>query len=176
MFYNSIVGKQKNRGDNMRGYGTGSIITDNTKKRYIARYKDESGTSHRKIFPLTKQGKQQAELFLKDINRLKEQEISIIDNITLGEWLLQYIKLYKVPNLRKRSLQRIRDCAIKWEPLYNVPLKSLRPALIQKRMVELRNEGLSPSSIKKIQGLLKSALKQAVAEQLMLHNPVDAPK
>ena len=158
----------------MREYGTGSIITDNTKSRYIARYKDELGTTHRKIFPLTKQGKQQAEMFLKNINRQKEQQISVASDITLGEWLLQYIKLYKVPNLRTRSLQRVRDCAIKWEPLYNIQLKLLRPALIQNRLIELKNEGLSPSSIKKIQGLLKAALKQAVAEQLMLHNPVDA--
>lgn len=158
----------------MRKYGSGTIIKDNTRQRYVARYTDENLKTHRKVFPLTRQGYRDAEVFLKRINKHKEECISIANDMTLEEWIVKYITLYKVPHLRTQSLTRIKESSVKWINLYPYKLTELQPMMIQKELLKMQNEGLSASSLKKAYNFLKSALQQATAERLIAYNPVDA--
>ena len=139
-------------------YGSGSVTT--YKGKYVARYRVH-GVIKKKTF----NKRSEAENWLKDIKGLEPVDY------TVGNWLVKYITDYKLPVLRPRSLERVKQAALHLQPLYNIPLQELKPNDIQ---VCINGLKLSASSIKKSCDLLKSSLKQAVAERLIASNPAEA--
>lgn len=143
-----------------RTYGTGSITLYDGK--YIARVRIDGVTKKK-----TCKTHAEAENWLREIN---VNNLKPADE-TVGTWLVQYIKTYKQPFLRKRSLERVKQAAYHLEPIYNIPLQELTPSVIQTAINDI---GLSASTVKKSFELLKAALKLAVAERIIAYNPADA--
>ena len=143
-----------------RTYGTGSITLYDGK--YIARVRID-GVTRKK----TCKTHAEAEHWLHEIN---DNNLKPADE-TVGTWLIKYIKTYKQPFLRKRSLERVKQAAYLLEPIYPVPLQALTPGVIQNAINDI---GLSASTVKKSFELLKAALNQAVAERIIAYNPAGA--
>ena len=143
-----------------RTYGTGSITLYDGK--YIARVRID-GVTRKK----TCKTHAEAEHWLHEIN---DNNLKPADE-TVGTWLIKYIKTYKQPFLRKRSLERVKQAAYLLEPIYPVPLQALTPGVIQNAINDI---GLSASTTKKSYELLKAALQQAVAERIIVYNPAGA--
>ena len=143
-----------------RTYGSGSITLYNGK--YIARVRINGETKKK-----TCKTHAEAEHWLHEIN---DNNLKPADE-TVGTWLIKYIKTYKQPFLRKRSLERVKQAAYLLEPIYPVPLQALTPGVIQSAINDI---GLSASTVKKSFELLKAALKLAVAERIIAYNPADA--
>lgn len=152
-----------------RIYGSGSITIDKSTGKLVARVRI-NGKMHKKTFQ--KNQRRDAEHWLTGMKNEKRNVLKI----TTGEWLLYYIEEYKKNFLRPRSLERVKQSCAKLENLYEIPLATLSASDIQYEINAMINAGLSASTIKKTCDLLKSALNQAIAENVIGTNPVLAVK
>lgn len=143
-----------------RTYGSGSITLYNGK--FIARVRIDGVTKKK-----TCKTHAEAECWLREIN---DNNLQPADE-TVGTWLVKFIKTYKQPFLRKRSLERVKQAAYHLKPLFPIPLQELTPSVIQTAINDI---GLSASTVKKSFELLKAALNQAVAERIIAYNPAGA--
>lgn len=151
-----------------RTYGTGSISFDKSTNKIVARIRI-NGSIKKKTFPKGKQSA--AESWLKSMQHQPMGKM-----LSVGEFLLYYIKNFKEPFLRKRSLERLKQAAYHLENLYNIPLAMLQPSDIQEMINSMQASGLSASTIKKSHDLLKAIYKQAIAEGIVSTNPAIATK
>lgn len=149
--------------------GSGSVTYDKNSRKLIARILVE-GKYKKKSFPKNQQ--QAAEKWLRDMSISQKSYI----DVTTGEWIIKFITDYKEPFLRPRSLERVKQAAYKLQPLFNIQLADLRNSDIQDLINQLHNNNLSASTIKKTHELLKAALNQAIAEQIINYNPAIAVK
>ncbi len=97
-------------------------------------------------------------------------------DITLGEWLGDYLELYSKPSVRQRSFERNLSVAKHCNPIADYKLQDLKPNHIQKLYASIP---LSGETKRKVHVLLTSALAQAVRNGLLYTNPMDgviAPK
>lgn len=155
-----------------RENNTGSIVADKTINRYIVKWTDENNVRHKKTtFPLTREGKKDAEKFLQEINRKKAERVSTAKMPSLGDWMVEYITTYRKPNLKERSLRRLVETAKLLTPLAETSLDEVTPRAIQRLLNKLR-ETHSGSTVSKIYKLLNAAYKQAIAERILLINPM----
>lgn len=97
---------------------------------------------------------------------------------TLGEWLDYWIKnavLQKAP----ATVQSYRDSCVTWKTrLGEQRLTHLTPMMVQQVMAELLNDGMKASTVKHRLGVLRMALKHAVAMGKLYRDPttgVQAP-
>lgn len=146
-----------------RTYRTGNISFDKTANRIVARIRID-GRIKKKTFP--KNRTSDAERWLAEMSEMK---FGIVE-FTVGEYLRKYIDEYKKPFVRPRSFVRIEQSMKKWEPLFNVKLSELTASQIQ-REINSMTDMSSASTIKKSAELLKSALNNALFEQLIRRNP-----
>ena len=99
-------------------------------------------------------------------------------NITFGEWLIEYIKVFRAPKMQIKSLDRLLQYAAHLAPLSDIKLKDIEPFGIQKFYAEFPSD-MAISSKKKIHGLLKSCLKKAYELKMIREDvtlPVEAPQ
>lgn len=160
-----------------RGQNEGSVRQrkDGT---WEARYtigKDASGRQKQKsVYGKTR--KEVSEKLAKALNEINTGTFIEEHKITLYEWLSEWIILYKKNNIRKSTFETHSNTIskhIKDTDLGNTVLSKLKSIHFQKLYVSKLNDGLSPSTIKRMHVILKNALKQAVNTNILTKNPLD---
>lgn len=98
------------------------------------------------------------------------------EKITVREWLDTWLEQYKRPAVSPRSYDSIEymiRCHLK-PTLGHILLKDLRPEQLQWLYNEKSKEGLSAATIRLIHTVIHATLKQAIRNQLIIHNVSEA--
>ncbi|MGO1044263.1 tyrosine-type recombinase/integrase [Clostridioides difficile] len=158
-----------------RGNGEGSIYkSGNIWRGAVTLGRDFNGKLKRKVFS----GKTKSEV----ISKMKEYRaneafglVVINDKITLQEWIYIWIKEYKLNEVRLSTIERyysLYNNHIKDTNIGKIKLKDLKVTNLQMYYNDiLKNKNVSPSTIKYVNKILKSALDQAEKERYILSNP-----
>lgn len=97
-------------------------------------------------------------------------------NITVGEWLIEYLHTYCAPNVRPKTFLRYTQVAAYMLPIANIPLQQLTIPDVQRFYNTIT---LSASSKIKIHTLLKAAVTKACQVEILSKNimlNIDRPK
>ena len=161
--------------------GTGSIrkitkTTSNGKKytSWQARYTDPAtGLQHSINGKTQKEVRERMIETLNDINHGCYVEPS---NLTLGEWIDLWLDTYVAHSVKPYTEDSYRSsCKMHIKPkLGKIRLSALTTLHIQRFYNQLLEEGLSPKTIKNINGVLHKALNQAIRNGELKYNPTDA--
>jgi integrase len=120
--------------------------------------------------------KKEAELALAKLINAVETGVDFnATKMTFGEYAERWVKS-KVKKVRPKTIQRYSDLMrLHIVPIIgNVPLLTLKPLHLEKIYEEASAKGLSPQSVLHIHRVLFTALKQAVAWQLIPRNIAEA--
>jgi integrase len=95
---------------------------------------------------------------------------------TVGEWIDIWLHEYKRPDLRPTTWDSYAYLVrVHLKPaIGHIPLKALRPEMVQRLYNEKRAEGLSSRTVRYIHAVLHGALKQAVRNNLLARNVTEA--
>lgn len=99
-----------------------------------------------------------------------------ISKITVSEWMDEWLQEYKKPVLRPRTYELYTyyaDHFIK-PSVGAVALQKLRPEHLQRLYNSLVEANKSPRAVHQVHQLINGALKQAVRNRLITHNPAEA--
>ncbi|MBO8169302.1 MAG: site-specific integrase [Thermoanaerobacteraceae bacterium] len=136
----------------------------------------ETGKPKRKSF----YGKTRAEVkekmqeYMEQMNLGIDQETA--KSVTFGEWLADWLELYKKPKLRLSTLENYYMYARLhiYPALGEIPLTELNSDHIQALYNKLRDAGKAPATIHKIHQIIHSCLEKAVEKRLLVWNPSKA--
>lgn len=81
-------------------------------------------------------------------------------SLNLGEWLVEWLDVYKKSNLRKRSYERNISLIKHCKTLFEVKLQSITPHMISKLYIDELAD-YSGETRKKVHNMLNDALRQA---------------
>ena len=157
-------------------YGDCSIFKEkNGKYSYTTvKYYDGFGRQRKKRFPDTRAGEQEAKAFIKEIRSLKDTgQLVASSNLSLGEWVIEFMKVYLKPKYRPQTYERTKFTAKKLEPIYAIPLDRITADQIQ-ALYNSYKDDLATASIYKIHKLLRAAFKKALVTRKISRNPMDA--
>jgi len=157
-------------------YGDCSLFKEHIGKySYTAvKYYDGFGRERRKRFPDTKDGEKAAKAFLKQIRSRKDTgQLAAASNMSVGEWIIEFMKVYLKPKYRPQTYERTKYTAKKLEPIYAIQLDRITPDQIQELYNSYKDD-LSSASIYKIHKLLRAAFKKALVTRKIAQNPMDA--
>lgn len=156
-----------------RANGEGTIVYESDRKKYRAMLVGPDGKRISKRFAT----KTEASKWLAETRTdMSRDEYIISNNVTVGEWLINYIETYKKPILKATSMITILRHAGYLSPLSNIALQDLNEFGIQKFINELT---YSPRTVKDIWSLLNQALDKAAELSMIRSNPaakVQTPK
>lgn len=120
----------------------------------------------------------QARLMMKKVERLHRTRGTITHELTVAEWMNQWLKESVACHVKISTLQTYR----KQMEHHLLPrlgiyyLSQVTPALIQDFLSKLGSTGLSPNTTNAILRLLSSAMKEAQEEGIIAKNPCRAIK
>ncbi len=160
--------------------GTGSIRKTTRKingKEYVAwqaRYTDPATGSQHSIAGRTQ--KEVSQKLIAELSDINQGCYVAPSKQTLGDWLDVWLDLYVSPSVKPYTVDSYRSaCRNHIKPaLGNVKLSALTTLQIQRFYNRLLAQGLSPKTIKNINGVLHKALSQAVRIGELKYNPTDA--
>lgn len=152
----------------------------NTKNRWkiiVEAGKDPTTGNRRRIVRYhTGRESEAKDIMAKIIAELGQGTYVDIDKITVAEWMEKWLKEYKKPVLRPRTYELYTYYTghfIK-PSVGSVPLQKLRPEHLQRLYNSLVEDKKSSRAVHQVHQLLNGALKQAVKNRLITHNPADA--
>lgn len=160
--------------------GSGSIRKITNKRNgkeytyWQARYTDPStGQQHSITGPTQKEVNQKLIELLNDIN---QGSYIAPSKQTLGAWLDSWLDIYVAHSVKPYTEDSYRSmCRVHIKPaLGNVKLSALSTLQIQRFYNQLLGKGLSPKTIKNVNGVLHKALNQAVKIGELKYNPTEA--
>lgn len=165
---------------NANGEGTIYKIQSGPKRgRWIAQItvgtNPDTGKPKRKSFYGKTRG--EAKEKMEDYRDQMDQglELEAAQGMTFGEWLLQFLELYKKPTLRTSSYEsytmNARNHII--PKLGDIYLPDLNTAAIQALYNKL-NKKLQPATVHKIHNIIDQAIDKAVEVRLLAWNPAKA--
>lgn len=157
-------------------YGDFSIFKEKVGKYSYTtvKYYDGFGRPKRKRFPDTKAGEKEARVFARAIRSQKETgQLVAQSNLSVGEWVVEFMKVYLKPKYRPQTFERVKFTAKKLVPIYAIPLDKITADQIQALYNSYADE-LSPASVYKIHKLLNAAFKKALVTRKISRNPMDA--
>jgi integrase len=142
-------------------------------KVWRVRWRDEHGRNRSK----TLGRKRDAEAFDAEIRRMRRLgELGLMDagRVTLAEFGQEWLVAYAVPNLEPKTLRTYESL---WDRhvlpnIGGVELRQLRPAVLDRFLAQLQENGLSPASVKKVAGMLQGVLQRAVEWERIAQNPM----
>ena len=145
--------KRKSR----REYGTGSILRNSKLNRYTVRWYDAQG-KHKScsVFPLTPEGKQQAEAYLQRVNTEIARPMS-----TLGDWIVAVLK-HKKTSVRASSLRQLKYAALLVpDHLLEAEINDIKPYQIMCHYNDMVAQGRAISTVRLTHGILSEAYRLA---------------
>ena len=160
--------------------GSGSIRKITNKRNgkeytyWQARYTDPStGQQHSITGPTQKEVNQKLIELLNDIN---QGSYIAPSKQTLGAWLDSWLDIYVAHSVKPYTKDSYRSmCRVHIKPaLGNVKLSALSTLQIQRFYNQLLGKGLSPKTVKNVNGVLHKALNQAVKIGELKYNPTEA--
>lgn len=120
------------------------------------------------------------ETVLKEMNdtryKLNRNMITQNNNFTVAEWVSFYLDNYKKNIVKAKTYDNydyIYRCHIK-DNIGDIKLDKIRPDTMQQLYNQLRNNGLSSSTIHKVHVLLNQSFEQAIRNNLIYSNPCKA--
>ena len=158
-----------------RGQGEGTISKreDGTWWARITLGKDENGKQKRKAFygKTRKEVQEKLTAALNDVNNDGYIEPS---KMTVAQWMEIWLKEYKYRNIKQSTHYKIFIHNRKYitPQLGQYKLTELRSEMIQGFFNTMREAGSTPGTIKGYYVTINSAMKQAVMNGLISHNPV----
>ncbi len=156
----------------MRGHGEGSI-TQRKDGRWQAQisFKDDKGKAKRKTF-YGKTKKEVQEKLRLAINEQKQGTLATGPRQTLAVYLPYWLENIAKPTIRKVTYRQYRSAlnAHLLPVLGKVTLQSLKPEHVQSLCADMLEDGLMPSTIRLIHGVLHNALEDAVKWNLVPRN------
>lgn len=156
-------------------FGEGSVTYDAKIQRYKFQYYDSAGRRRKKTFL----DEESALRYRNDINRRKYHGQRVTEcSLTVGEWVTDWLSIYKKNKLKPTSYNRLKQTAAHLDSISHFRLDKLSPVTIQALYNE-KLEILSGSTVAKIHKVLFGAYKQAERLDMIDINPmvkVDAPR
>ena len=115
------------------------------------------------------------EAVIKKRNKLLqelESGINVDSNITVGDWLLVWLKDYKLGDVKQKSYQGYEiNVRVHLLPsLKHIKLRELRRHHVERLLKDKVKAGLSKNTVLYIRRTLHNALNQAIAIELIAHN------
>ncbi len=153
-----------------RGNGEGGI-SRRQDGRWEARYYADTLDGRKRKTLYGKTRKEVAEKLAKAIAAQEEPQTFVPTNITVREFFAQYEDAVR-DTMKRRSLETYQDIA----RLHLIPefgtmrLKELTREQVQRLYTRKRDQGLSAARVRRIHGVLSSALNTAVRWRLLDHN------
>ncbi len=153
-----------------RGNGEGGI-SRRKDGRWEARYYADTPNGRKRKTLYGKTRKEVAEKLAKAIAEQKAPPAFVSTNITVGEFFAQYEDAVK-HTMKRRSFETYRDIArLHLLPAFgDSKLKDLAREHVQRMYSQKRDAGLSAARVRRIHGVLSSALNLAVRWRLIEHN------
>jgi integrase len=112
------------------------------------------------------------------LNNLQKGTITNPTEMTVSEWLGEYMRTYKKPYVRPATYNnysvKVNNHIV--PAIGHYKLKSLRQDIIQKFVNSLSEKGLSPSTVIDVYKLLHNALESAIDNGLIARNAADRVK
>jgi integrase len=161
-----------------RGNNEGSI-TRRKDGRYVARITVGRNPSTGKLKRANYYGKTRKEVsdrLAEALSDLRRGSFVVPHKLTVAQWLETWLQEYKRPQIRPLtfdSYERVIRCHLN-PTLGHLPLKDLRPEHIQRLYKEKRKAGMASGMIRLIHAVLRGALKQALKNQLIMRNVIEA--
>lgn len=153
--------------------GEGSISFETARNRWRAAITDPHANRVVKRFKTKKEAQEWIAITQSEIYRNVYVPAS---NITVGEWLIEYLHTYCAPNVRPKTFLRYTQVAAYMLPIANIPLQQLTIPDVQRFYNTIT---LSASSKIKIHTLLKAAVTKACQVEILSKNimlNIDRPK
>lgn len=139
--------------------------------RYFVGYKDNGKPDQRSVYASSQEEVQKKlRELLRQLDRGEYVEPS---KITVGQWLDKWFEVYGKPRWREKTASvHYSNIRLHIKPaMGKIHLQKLRPDHIQAFVIKQHEAGLSPATIRKQLEPFKSAMKQAVDNQLIIRNP-----
>ena len=121
--------------------------------------------------------KAEAERKLRELLTSIDQGLPVdTETMTTGDFLEKWLQDYAVPNTRSRTAERYAsDVRLHIDPaIGHIKLTDLRASHIQKLEADLMSAGKSPTSVRHLHRVLKSALKRAMRWGYLYRNVAEA--
>lgn len=152
--------------------GEGSVYYENNTDRYVFSYTDQDGQRRRKRFKTRKEADKAKRETLTSMDRGEYVEPSAL---TLAKWLDTWLQEYAAPSVRASTLAAHREIIrLHLAPAFpKILLQGLRTEHIQAFINKQVRHGYAPATVKRQMATLKTALKQAVKNQLITRNPAE---
>jgi integrase len=152
--------------------GEGSVYYENNTDRYVFSYTDQDGQRRRKRFKTRKEADKAKRETLTSMDRGEYVEPSAL---TLTKWLDTWVQEYAAPCVRASTLAAHKDIIrLHLAPAFpKMLLQGLRTEHIQAFINRQVRQGFAPATVKRQMATLKTALKQAVKNQLIMRNPAE---
>ena len=141
--------------------------------QYVAGRKEDGRPIRRSLYASSKQ--EVREKLWEVLRQLARDEYIEPSRITTGEWLDYWFAFYCIPLKRASTCTGYEDeLNLHIKPYVGkILLQELKPHDVQSAINALVGQKRAPSTIRKAHAILHSALKQAVVNQLLFHNPSD---
>lgn len=152
-----------------RANGEGSITYENAREKYRAAITDPNGKRIIKRFDSYSDADQWLTIIKSEI--FKGQYIPPSD-ITLGEWIIEWLQTYIKPNVREKTYIIYKGTAKHLPAISNYKLQSLTATTIQRYLNDLP-EDMSQNCKHKIFTLLSAATKKAYQLEMIPKNFMD---
>jgi integrase len=155
--------------------GEGSVYYENNTGRYVFAFTDLDGKRRRRRFKTRKEADKARRETLTSMDRGEYVEASAM---TVGQWLDIWLKEYAALTERKSTLS-VHKIIITTHlvPTFNsIHIQGLRPEHIQAFINKQVARGYAPTTIKRQIATLTGALNQAVKNNIIVRNPINAAK
>lgn len=160
-----------------RNNNDGSIFLDTVRKGYRVMITPPHGKRITKRFPGITEESHAKAIDWRNEQLLKLGRGQLVEPtmITLGEWLLEWVQVYKKPpKIRQRSYDRqlslIKHCA----SIADLKIQAITPLTINKLYKDLSD--FSGETRKKVHNLLNDAFREAIRNKLVYSNPLEGLK
>lgn len=151
-----------------RQNGEGTISYEADRNKYRAFFTDDTGKRISKRFNT----KQEASKWLAEIRvDISRGDYIPVTNITLGEWLIEYIKTYRQNVVRNTTYDGYIYLCQYVEPIAHIKLQDLDALTLQRFFARLNLAVASKHTIKR---LLNHCLNKAVELQIIKSSPLRA--
>lgn len=151
--------------------GQGTISHDKKHGSYRAYYVTPAG---RRISKRFKSKKEAADWLAQQQAAVATNTFTEPSSLTLGSWLLTWLKEYKKATVSQRTYERYIELAGKCAPIAEIKLQQLTVPQVQALYSQLADDGLAARTIDKVHKILKASLKKALHVGLIPRNIMDA--
>ncbi len=154
--------KQKTKKRN----GEGSIVWDSAREKWRASITVSDDERPQKRFDTW----DEADAWLTEIkNSVLKNTYIPADNITVGQWIVQWLTVYKRPVIRENTLIRYKQVVAHAEPIANIKLQEITTPTIQDF---LNTVDMSANGKNKLYMRLSEAFAKAYSLRMLQYNPM----